>query len=462
MGSDSSHGERLTRRIRLSLPNVSGALSAVTAAVSEAGGIVHAIHGGKENPKRRVVELDLLVSSQGQFAAIRNTLQQLDGDSIEGEPNPALDAHRGGVITIQAKAPFRSEQDFAALYTPGAARVAQAIACTPTLVHSHTVIPRLVALITNGTAVAGLGNIGPQAAMPVLESKAVLLDTCVLISGAPILLDTTDPQKIIETLLCIAPTFAAICLDGIAAPACFAVEDSLLETLPTPVWHDDQHGVAVVVLAALLTLARRFQRSLNTFRIGLVGLGPSGIGIVKLLRRCGVEGVLGADEQAEARLHLARHGGQPAAVEEVMGEAEVVIATGGAPGSIQPELVRRGQVIFALSDPAPEITPDAALAAGARCAVDGRTLTSALAFPGLLRGALDARLSRVTDSMKLAAAAAIARHTKASALVPAVLDPVLHLRVAQAVRDSARREQTEPATGRSPSPSKKESYDVAR
>lgn len=462
MGPESSHGERLTRRIRLSLPNVSGALSAVTAAVSEAGGIVHAIQSGQENPKRRVVELDLLVLSQEQFATIRNALQQLDGVSIGEESNPALDAHRGGVITVQAKAPFRSEQDFAAVYAPGAARVAQAIACTPTLVYSHTVIPRLVALITNGTAVGGLGNIGPQAAMPVLESKAALLDICVMISGAPILLDTTDPQKIIETLLCIAPTFAAIYLEGIAAPACFAVEDSLTEAMHMPVWHDDQHGVAVVVLAALLTLARRFQRSLKTLRIGLVGLGPSGIGLVKLLQSCGVEGVLGADEQAEARIHLTRHGGQPAAVEEVMEEAEVVIATGGAPGSIPPGLVRRGQVIFALSEPAPEITPNAALAAGARCAADGRTLTSALAFPGLLRGALDARLSRVTDSMKLAAAAAIARHTKAPALVPAVLDPVLHLRVAQAVRDSARREQTEPATGRPPSLLKKEeSYDVA-
>lgn len=441
MDPESSSGERLTKCIRLSLRNVPGALSAVTAAVSEAGGIVHAVHSKQENPKRRVVELDILVISQGQFAVIGNALQQLDGVSIEREPDTALDAHRGGVITVQAKVPFRSEQDFASIYVPGAARVAQAIAGTPTLVHSHTAVPRLVALITNGTAVLGLGNIGPRAAMPVLESKAVLLDACVMISGVPILLDTTDPQKIIETLLCIAPTFAAICLEGIAAPGCFAVEDSLIETLQTPVWHDDQHGVAVVVLAALLTLARRYQRSLKTFRIGLVGLGPSGIGIVKLLRSCGVEGVLGADEQAEARVHLTRHGGQPAAVEEVMEEAEVVIATGGAPGSIQPGLVRRGQIIFALSDPAPEITPDAALTAGARYAVDGRTLTSALAFPGLLRGALEARLSRVTDSVKLAAAATIARHTKAPALVPAVLDPVLHLRVAQAVRDVARREE---------------------
>ncbi|MGE0679893.1 MAG: NAD-dependent malic enzyme [Candidatus Binatia bacterium] len=458
MDPESSHGERLTRRLRLSLPNVSGALSAVTAAVSEAGGIVHAIQSGQENSKRRVVELDLLMISQEQFAAIRNAIQQIDGVLIEGEPDLALDAHRGGVITVQAKAPFRSEQDFAAVYAPGAARVAQAIARTPTLVHSHTAVPRLVALITNGTAVLGLGNIGPRAAMPVLESKAVLLDTCVMISGVPILLDTADPQKIIETLLCIAPTFAAICLEGIAAPVCFAVEDSLLEAMQTPVWHDDQHGVAVVVLAALLTLARRFQRSLNTLRIGLVGLGPSGIGIVKLLRHCGVEGVLGADDQAEARVHHLLYGGQPAAVEEVMEAAEVVIATGGAPGSIPPELVRRGQIIFALSEPAPEITPDVALAAGARCAVDGRTLTSALAFPGLLRGALDARLSRFTDSMKLAAAAAIARRTKAPALVPAVLDPVLHLRVAQAVQDVARREEALVESTCSAPPEKELSY----
>ncbi len=461
MDNEDDHAGRVNKRIRISLPNASGALSTVTAAVSARGGLVRAVQNLHEDLQRRVVEIDLVAADQKQFAAIIGAIKDLDGALVEGETDPALEAHRGGTITVQARVPFRNEQDFSTIYTPGAARVAQAIARAPELAHAYTAIPHLVALVTNGTAVLGLGDIGPRAAMPVLEGKAVLLDTFALLSGVPILLDTKDPKEMVRTLLHIAPTFAAICLEGIAAPACFAVEEYLVDLSQKPIWHDDQHGVAVVVLAALLTLARRSRRSLKKACIGLVGLGAAGVGVAKLLRTYGVQRVLGTDLQAEARAHLAHLGGQPTTLEGVMQEAEVVVATSGAPGCIQPELVRRGQTLLALSHPEPEISPEDALAAGAQYAADGRTLTSALAVPGLLRGALDARISRFTDAMKFAAAAAIARHVKEPALVPAVLDPVLHLRVARAVRDAARREQA--LAGNAPAaPTRQEVHDAAR
>ena len=421
----------------------------VTAAVSGAGGIVSEVHLLRENMRRRMMELDIIATSEEQWVVIMHALTDLDQVRVEGETDPALEAHHGGLISVQPIVPFRSEEDFSTLYTSGAVSVARTIAHAPHLAQSYTAIPRLVALVTNGEAILGLGNIGPRAAMPLLEGKAVLLNTVTTLSGVPILLGTSDPTEIVRTLVHIAPTFAAISMEGIAAPACFAVEEALSAQVRQPVWHDDQHGAAVVVLAAVLTLARRSRHALKRLRVGLVGLGAAGIGIATLLRTAGVRHVLGIDPREDACRRFAHLGGCATTLEEVMQEAEVVVATIGAPGSIQPELVRRGQTLLALSPLASEIAPDAARVVGAQYVADGRMLTSALVFPGLLRGALDAGSTRITDAMKLAAAEAIAHQSEGPLLLPSALDPVLHLRVAHAVRDSAQREQAGPATGSS-------------
>lgn len=435
----------------------------VTAAVSGAGGIVGEVHRLHENTRRRMVELDIIAASEEQWAAIVQALTDLDQVQIEGEADPALEAHRGGLIDVQPTVPFRSEEDFTTFYTSGAASVAQTIAHASHLAQLYTAIPRLVALVTNGEAILSLRGIGPRAAMPLLEGKAVLLNTVTMLSGVPILLATSDPTEIVRTLGHIAPTFAAICVEGIAAPACFVVEEALVSQLRQPVWHDDQHGAAVVVLAAVLTLTRRSRHALKRLRVGLVGLGAAGIGIARLLRTAGMRHVLGMDPRKDACLHFALFGGHATTLEEVMQEAEVVVATTGDPGSIRPELVRRGQTLLALSHLTPEIAPDAARAAGAQYVADGRMLTSALVFPGLLRGALDAGSTQITDAMKLAAAEAIAHQSEGPLLLPSALDPMLHLRVAHAVRDSVQREQTGPAKGRPPSlPKKEEEHDVTR
>ncbi|HXG21356.1 MAG TPA: NAD(P)-dependent oxidoreductase [Methylomirabilota bacterium] len=460
MENDHTSGE--SKHLRLSLPNVSGALTRVTAAVSGAGGIVGEVHRLHDNPRRRLVELDIVAASEDQWAAILQALGSLEHVQIEGESNPALDAHRGGLIGVQPLVSFRSDEDFTTFYTSGATSVAQSIAQAPHLAQSYTAIPRLVALVTTGEAVPSLGDIGPQAAMPLLEGKAVLLNTVTTLSGVPILIGTSDPAEIVRTLAHIAPTFAAISLEGIAAPACFAVEEVLSARLRQPVWHDDQHGAAVVVVAAVFTLARRSRRALTRLRVGLVGLGAAGIGIIKLLRAAGVRHVLGVDPCEHACRRFTHLGGSAATLAEVMQEAEVVVATTGAPGPIRPELMRRGQALLALAHLTPEMMLEVARVVGAPYVADGRRLTSALVFPGLLRGTLDAGSRQITDAMKLAAAEAIAQQSEGPLLLPSALDPVLHLRVACAVRDSARRARTAHATSRPPSSFKKEeSHDVA-
>jgi malate dehydrogenase (oxaloacetate-decarboxylating) len=270
-----------------------------------------------------------------------------------------------------------------------------------------------------------------------------------LLSGVPILLATRDPHETVRTRVHIAPTFAAIVLEGIAVPGCYAVEEALSTQLSQPVWHDDQHGVAVVVLTALLTLAMQTQEPHTRIRVGLVGLGVSGIGIAKLLHVAGVRQLWGTDPHDNGCQRLTQLGGTATTVEEVMREAEVIVVTSAAPGFRRPDLVRRGQTLLALSSFSPELE-EAARAAEARYVADDQRLTTALVFPGIIRGALDACRTRITDAMKIAAAVAIMRHCRGTDLLPSVLDPAPHLHVAHAVQDCATREQTEPVRVKGP------------
>ena len=222
------HGDRVTKQIRLSLPNATGALSTFTTAVSSAGGIVGEVRTLRNHTQRRVVQLDILATSEQQWAAIRQALMRLEHVQVDAETDPTLDAHRGGLIGVQSIVPFCSEEDFTTFYTSGAISTARTIAQSPHLVPLYSAIPRLVALVTNGENIPRLGEIDPRAVMPLLEGKAVLLNTMLMLSGVPILLDTRDPHEIVRTLAHIAPTFAAIVVEGIAAPACFSVEEALV------------------------------------------------------------------------------------------------------------------------------------------------------------------------------------------------------------------------------------------
>jgi malate dehydrogenase (oxaloacetate-decarboxylating) len=287
--------------------------------------------------------------------------------------------------------------------------------------------------------VLGLGDIGPVAAMPVMEGKAVFYRQFVGISAMPILIDAADPDEFVETVLRIAPTFGGIHLEDISAPECFEIERRLIEALAVPVMHDDVHGTAVVTLAAVIAASRQVGVELSEATVGQVGLGAAGFGIATLMADGSVGRVLASDPDERAREHAQERGVEIAELETIMRDADVVVATTGKPGLIEPEMVRDGQVILALSNPDPEIDPDAAHAAGAAFAADGRSVNNVLGYPGIFRGALLAGAEEINVEMKLSAARAIAELTEEAELVPDPLDRAVHEQVAEAVAEAAER-----------------------
>jgi malate dehydrogenase (oxaloacetate-decarboxylating) len=311
------------------------------------------------------------------------------------------------------------------------------IASDPSLARQYTAISHLIAIVTDGSAVLGLGDIGPVAGMPVMEGKAMLMETLVGLSGVPILLNSKDVDTIVETVATIAPTFGAIQLEDISAPRCFEIEERLSERLDIPVMHDDQHGTAVVSTAALLVAARETGTDLRKAAIGQIGLGAAGQAIGQMLMRLTGNPVYGADLSASALERFAGLGGRRSNLKEIMAECDIVIATTGAPGLIKPDMVQPGQIILALSNPNPEIEPELALERGAAFAADGKSVNNVLGFPGIFRGAVDSNAPRITHEMLVAAAETIAAMAPPGDLVPSPLDKQVHQAVARAVAEKA-------------------------
>jgi malate dehydrogenase (oxaloacetate-decarboxylating) len=364
-------------------------------------------------------------------------LAGLPGVTVSWFHDRAFIAHEGGKLDMVPRARVRSHQDMRDVYTPGVARVSTAIAEHPEIARRFTTVGHSVAVCTNGTRVLGLGDIGPLAALPVMEGKALFYAQLVVIYAVPILIDTKDVDEFVETVVRIAPGFGAIHLEDIAAPECFEIERMLIERLPQPVMHDDVHGTAVVTLAAAIAACRGVGMRLDAATVGQVGLGAAGFGIATLIHDAGVRRVLAADPNPDAQERARARGIEIADLATVMQDANVVVATSGRPGLISPEMVRPGQVILALTNPAPEIEPDAALAAGAAFAADGTSVNNVLGYPGIFRGALLAGAHEINLEMKRAAAWTLAGLTVESELVPDVLDPDVHAKVAEAVSRAA-------------------------
>jgi malate dehydrogenase (oxaloacetate-decarboxylating) len=412
-------------------------LATVAGAIAEGGGLigdVTTINVGRDSSIR---EITLAVEDHDQAECIVDLLNDLEGVEVLWSRDRALLRHEGGKLVIRSTRPVRTVQDMRDVYTPGVARACVAISEDPSLAGELTMIGRSVAICTNGTRVLGLGDIGPVPSMPVMEGKAVFYHQLANVSAMPILIDTKDVDEFVETVVRIAPTFGGIHLEDISAPECFEIERRLIEILPKPVMHDDVHGTAVVTLAAALVACRHAGLTLEEEVVGQIGLGAAGYGIAALMADAGARRVIASDPNPLSHERASQKGIEISDIETVMAEADVVVATTGRQGLIDPALVREGQVILALTNPYPEIEPDKAIEAGAAFAADGTSVNNVLGYPGIFRGALLSGAEEITLGMKLAAAGAIAELTRESELVPDALDPEVHERVATAVRDAA-------------------------
>jgi len=420
-----------------------GSLAKVLQVIAEAGLTIEQLVALRRDQGRTLWEITLEMDEEAD-RSLYERIGQLPTARFVGKSDRVFNRHRGGKIRSVSALPINTREVLRDVYTPGVARVSLAIQKNPETAWEYTAIGSTVAIVTNGTAVLGLGNIGPLAGLPVMEGKAALFADLVGLSGVPILVNETEPARVIDIVLGIATSFGAIQLEDFAAPECFEIERQLRAQLPKPVLHDDQHGTAVVTLAALINATRRSGVDLCNSVIGQIGLGAAGTGIVRLLQAYGVRQVLGTDRNSEAVARLVAHGGEGVTLEVLMQRADIVIATTGARGLIKPQWVRKGQVILALSNPDPEIEPLVALEHGATFAADGKGINNVLAFPGLFKGALAARARVFTDAMLMAAADAIARMARGDELVPAPLDKEVHEKVAAAVQAAAAAPGTSP------------------
>ena len=378
--------------------------------------------------------------------------------------DPVFALHRGGKMAVRSTVPLATREDLSLAYTPGVARVCEAIAADEALVYDYTWVRYTVAVVTDGSAVLGLGNIGPRAAMPVMEGKAVLFKQFADVDAVPVCLATQDPDEIVAVVTALAPSFGGINLEDISAPRCFEIERRLDEALDIPVFHDDQHGTAIVVLAALRNASTLLDRDLAGLRVVVSGAGAAGIAVSRMLFAGGVtagnlimvdsRGTLhkGREDLTSAKRDMAEltnSTGVAGGIGDALRGADVLIGLSG--GSIDEEALAGmtpGGAIFAMANPTPEVHPELARRYAAIVAT-GRSdfpnqINNVLAFPGVFRGAFDARATRITDGMKLAAAEAIASVVSAElspeAVVPSPLDTRVAPAVAAAVAGAARRD----------------------
>ena len=422
---------------RLRIPHHSGQLAKVATCIAEHRGLIGDVTTIAMARNQSLREITVELRDKEHAEELAAGLDALPGVSVVWFHDRAFIAHDGGKLEVIGRREIRTNQDVRDVYTPGVARVCEAIAEYPQLAGRFTMIGRSVAICTNGTRVLGLGDIGPVPSMPVMEGKALFYAQLVGVSAVPILIDTKDVDEFVDTVIRIAPGFGGIHLEDISAPECFEIERRLIAALPQPVMHDDVHGTAVVTMAAAIAACRQVDMRLDEAVVGQIGLGAAGYGIASLIHDAGVKRVIATDPSPWAQEQARARGIEIADLATVMGEADVVVATTGRPGLITPALVRPGQVILALSNPVPEIEPDLALGAGAAFAADGTSVNNVLGYPGIFRGALLAGAREINISMKRAAAWALAGLTVESELVPDVLDRNVHETVAQAVRQAA-------------------------
>jgi malate dehydrogenase (oxaloacetate-decarboxylating) len=439
--------------IRCRIPQTPGSFARIATAIGEEGGILGAIDLVRVDEGSLIRDVTVAATDADHGAAIVEAVRALPGIEVITVSDRTFLLHRGGKIEVAPKVPIKSRDDLSMAYTPGVARICMAIHDDPAVAWNLTVKGNTVAVVSDGTAVLGLGDIGPEAAMPVMEGKAMLFKEFGGVDAWPICLDTKDPDEIVACVKALAPGFGGINLEDIAAPRCFEIERRLKDELDIPVFHDDQHGTAIVVLAALINALRLVEKRAADVRVVMVGVGAAGVAVADMLLAHGVRDLIGCDRQgavyagrdgldavrrAFAERTNPRH--FAGSIAEALVDADVAIGLSG-PGTITADAVRAmadRRIVFALANPTPEVQPeevreDVAVIATGRSDYPNQ-INNVLAFPGVFRGALDVRARTVNEEMKLAAAEAIASVIGEGELVADYIIPsVFNRRVTEAV-----------------------------
>ncbi|HVU77712.1 MAG TPA: NAD-dependent malic enzyme [Gaiellaceae bacterium] len=449
--------------IRVRLDDSPGTFARFASTVGEAGASLGAIDIVRVERHTKVRDVTILAGDAEHLDAIVEAVREVEGVEVLEVSDRTFLVHLGGKISIVSRSPLKTRDDLSMAYTPGVARVSRAIAEDPQKVWALTTKQHMVAVVTDGSAVLGLGNIGPEAALPVMEGKAMLFKEFGGLDAFPICLSTQDPDEIVAAVKAIAPGFGGINLEDIAAPRCFEVEERLQAELDIPVFHDDQHGTAIVVLAALLNALRVVGKRLEDVRIVTTGAGAAGTAVTKILLAAGARTVIGCDEHGSiyrgrpdltvakaAYAEITNAACEVGSADEMLAGADVFIGL-SVPGAITRAGVERmaeQPIVFALANPRGEIDPEeiddlAAVIATGRSDYPNQ-INNVLAFPGVFRGALDVRAPAITYEMQLAAATALAgvigvEELSADYIVPSVFDREVAPAVAQAVSEAATR-----------------------
>jgi len=457
--------------VRVELDARQEPLGKLTAEIAEAGGALQGVDlvPGAGGEGKRVREFTVDARDREHWEAILRAIGSTRGARVLGYVDRTLQMHRGGKIEQQNKYPLKTRDDLSMAYTPGVARVCQEIAADRSKAFEYTIKRNTVAVVSDGSAVLGLGDIGPEAAMPVMEGKAMLFKEFGNVDAFPICLATRDPDQIVNAVTLMAPTFGGINLEDISAPRCFEIEERLKDELDIPVFHDDQHGTAVVVMAALFNSLKIVGKELGDLRVLVVGLGAAGVAVTKMMLASGVSHVIGCDRQGALSTEREDYAngemsgikrwyaensnpekrlGEPA---DVIEGCDLFIGVSG-PGIIPPEALGKmtdDAIVFAMANPNPEVMPEDAeehvrIMATSRSDYPNQ-INNVLCFPGIFRGALDAGAPRITEEMKLAAAKGIAQVVNEDDLsedyiIPSVFDRDVAPAVAEAVMEEARRE----------------------
>ena len=443
--------------LRVELPATADSTGGLTAAVSSAGAALTALDVVESTHNSIVVDVTCNATDEEHAKRITESITKLVGAKVKKVSDRTFLIHLGGKLEVNSKVPLKTRDDLSRAYTPGVARISQAIADDPSNLRRLTIKRNTVAVVTDGSAVHGLGNLGAAAALPVMEGKAALFKRFADIDAWPVCIDSQDVDEIVRTVQLIAPVYGGINLEDISAPRCFEVEERLRELLDIPVFHDDQHGTAIVVLAALTNALRVVDKKIESIKVVMTGAGAAGTAIARLLVRSGLKDLIvfnhngpihkGASAARDSKwlVENTNKNGFTGSIGEALNGADVFIGV-SAPDILTENDVKSmaaKSIVFALANPNPEIDPVIARKYASVVAT-GRSdypnqINNVLAFPGIFRGLLDAQAKNVTDEVLVAAAKAIAERVSsdqlnASFIVPSVFDPAVTPAVAQAVR----------------------------